>query len=108
MNTRPVARSSNGNFFGNVSGGLENEKANFAPIALFETSTGEKFDWEKDIYLESLHGEIDGNGKKQGNLGFILKDPNGENVEWVKMITSDVVDQNKNILSKSKEIKLEF
>jgi hypothetical protein len=26
MNTRPVARSSNGNFFGNVSGGLENEK----------------------------------------------------------------------------------
>jgi hypothetical protein len=84
------------------------KKVNFAPIALFETSTGEKFDWEKDIYLESLHGEIDGNGKKQGNLGFILKDPNGENVEWVKMITSDVVDQNKNILSKSKEIKLEF
>lgn len=84
------------------------QKVNFAPVALFESSTGEKFDWEKDIYLENLHGEIEGNGKKQGNLGFILKEPNGEDVQWVKMITSDVVDPNKKIISKAKEIRLEF
>jgi hypothetical protein len=29
-NTRPVARLSNGNFFGNVSGGLDHEKTIFA------------------------------------------------------------------------------
>jgi hypothetical protein len=84
------------------------QKVNFAPVALLESSTGEKFDWEKDIYLENLHGEIEGNGTKQGNLGFILKEPNGEDVQWVKMITSDVVDPNKKIISKAKEIRLEF
>ncbi|KFL15074.1 hypothetical protein ET31_08650 [Geobacillus stearothermophilus] len=41
-------------------------------------------------------------------LGFILKEPNGEDVQWVKMITSDVVDPNKKIISKAKEIRLEF
>jgi hypothetical protein len=84
------------------------QKVNFAPVALFESSTGEKYDWEKDIYLENLNGEIEGNSKKQGNLGFILKEPNGEDVQWVKLVTSDVVDPNKKIISKSKEIRLEF
>lgn len=36
------------------------EKVNFAPIALMKTNTGETFDWNKDMYLEELNGELEG------------------------------------------------
>jgi len=35
-------------------------------------NSGETFNWEKDIYLEELKGEIAGNSTKSGNLGFIV------------------------------------
>lgn len=34
------------------------KKVNVAPIALMKTNTGETFDWNKDIYLEELNGEL--------------------------------------------------
>lgn len=34
------------------------QKVNVAPIALMKTNTGETFDWNKDIYLEELNGEL--------------------------------------------------
>lgn len=82
------------------------EKVNFAPIAIIETNTGEKFDWEKDIYLEELNGEIEGNKTKKGNIGFIITSP--EDLEWIKITTSDVFDKDEKKINESKNIKIEF
>lgn len=81
-------------------------KVNFAPIALLETNTGEKFDWEKDIYLEELNGEIQGRESKKGNVGFILEDSRG--LEWIEITTSDVYDENENKIQDSQKIKIEL
>ncbi|KON86391.1 hypothetical protein AF332_05845 [Sporosarcina globispora] len=107
------------------------EKVNFAPIALLKTNTGETFDWEKDIYLEELNGEIEGNATKFGNLGFIVNatdahkeehseetggqsheeehsDDEVKNIEWIEITTSDVFDQNNKKISESQKIKIKF
>lgn len=82
------------------------KKVNFAPIALIETNTGEKFDWEKDIYLEDLNGAIQGGENKKGNLGFILED--SESLEWIEITTSDVFDENEEKIYDSQKIRLEL
>jgi hypothetical protein len=92
------------------------EKVNFAPIALFKTSSGETFDWEKDIYLEELNGEITGNGTKSGNLGFIVNASESgthnhgeaENIEWIEITTSDVFSKEEKKINESEKIKIEF
>jgi hypothetical protein len=106
-----------------------NEKVNFAPIALLKTNTDETYDWEKDIYLEELNGEIEGNSTKYGNLGFIVnasdshahKDEHSEeedhkddisneakDIDWIEITTSDVFDKEKKKISDSQKIKIEF
>ncbi|PGT84125.1 MULTISPECIES: hypothetical protein [Bacillaceae] len=82
------------------------EKVSFAPIALLETSSGEKFDWEKDVYLEDLNGELEGKASKKGNLGFIVE--NSDNLEWIEITTSDVFDQEGKKIHHSQKIKIEF
>ena len=82
------------------------EKINFAPIALIETSSGEKLDWGKDIYLEGLNGEIDGNSTKKGNLGFIID--SSKDLEWIELTTSDVFDKAENKINDSQTIKIKF
>jgi hypothetical protein len=52
-----------------------NQAVNFAPVAVLEMNTGEQKHFDQDIYLENLNGEIDPNGHKQGNIGFILEKP---------------------------------
>lgn len=84
------------------------ETVNFAPVARLETSTGEQKYFEQDIYLENLNGEIEGNGEKQGNLGYILEEPLKEDLKWVKITTSDILDQNHKVINKAQEIKVEF
>ena len=82
------------------------EKMNFAPIALIETNTGEKLDWEKDIYLEELNGEIAGHEIKKGNVGFILKST--EDLEWIEITTSDVFNKDEEKIIDSQKIKIKF
>lgn len=104
------------------------EQVSFAPIALLKTNTGETFDWEKDIYLEELNGQIAGNGTKAGNLGFIVNAAGGhghdkengdaeihskevhqeKDIEWIEITTSDVFDKNGEKISSSQKIKIEF
>ncbi|TYR81354.1 DUF4352 domain-containing protein [Priestia megaterium] len=108
------------------------EKVNFAPVALFKTSTGETFDWQKDIYLEELNGELEGNETKSGNIGFIVnaagghehegehgeeahgehhedeKNNEAKETEWIEITTSDVFDQNQKKINDAQKIKLEF
>jgi hypothetical protein len=92
------------------------EKVNFAPIALLKTNLGETFNWEKDIYLEELNGEIAGNSTKSGNLGFIvnasesgtLNDGDAKNIEWIEITTSDVFGKEENKINESEKIKIEF
>ena len=92
------------------------EKVNFAPIALLKTNSGETFDWEKDIYLEELNGEIAGNSTKSGNLGFIVNASesgthNGgdaKNIEWIEITTSDVFGKEEKKINESEKIKIEF
>ncbi|WP_421535991.1 hypothetical protein [Priestia sp. D3YE.R1] len=99
------------------------EKVNFAPIALLKTNTGETFDWQKDIYLEELNGEIEGNGTKFGNIGFIVNATGGhahkeghnesdhkeaKDIKWVEITTSDVFDKNEKKISEAQKIKIEF
>lgn len=99
------------------------EKVNFAPVALLKTNTGETFDWQKDIYLEKLNGEIEGNATKFGNLGFIVNAAGGhahkgehnesnpkeaKNIKWIEITTSDVFDKNEKKISEAQKIKIEF
>ena len=85
---------------------MSEETVNFAPIAMIETSTGEKIDWEKDIYLEDLNGEIEGNTTKKGNIGFIIE--SSEDLKWIEITTSDVYDKDENKLSDSQKLKIEL
>lgn len=92
------------------------EKVNFAPIALLKTNTGETFDWEKDIYLEELNGELPGNSTKSGNLGFIVNAAesgahnrgDAEKIEWIELTTSDVFSAEEKKINESEKIKIEF
>ncbi|MCM3588369.1 hypothetical protein M3182_22070 [Mesobacillus maritimus] len=100
------------------------ETVNFAPIALLKTSTGETMDWEKDIYLEELNGELEGNSTKFGNLGFIInaserdhghgeeeeheQDHQEKSLEWIEITTSDVFDENQKKIADAQKIKIEF
>lgn len=95
------------------------EKVNFAPIALLQTNTGETFDWEKDIYLEELNGEMEPNSTKSGNIGFIVNATDSHNhndegskeakdIEWIEITTSDVFDMEKKKINESEKIKIEF
>lgn len=82
------------------------EKVKFAPIALIETSTGEKLSWENDIYLEDLNGELEGNETKKGNIGFIVE--SSDDLEWIEITTSDVFDKDGEKIIESKKIKIKF
>lgn len=101
------------------------EQVSFAPVALLKTNTGETFDWEKDIYLEDLNGQIAGKETKAGNLGFIVNaegghghegagvqenhHENGEkDIKWIEITTSDVFDKNEKKIADSQKIKIEF
>jgi hypothetical protein len=79
----------------------------FSPLAVLETNTGEHKDWESDIYLEELNGELAANGSKQGNIGFILDHSNKE-VKSIKILTSDLLNEDQQIEEKAQEINIEF
>lgn len=79
----------------------------FSPIAILEASTGERRDWKTDIYLEELNGELDANGSKKGNIGFIL-DHSDKGVKWVKILTSDLLNREQKVTNKAQEITIEF
>jgi hypothetical protein len=81
------------------------EKLNFGPIAIVETNAGEQITWENDIYLEDLNGEIEANGKKAGNLGFIIEK---SDIESIQLTTSGVFDKNEKEISKAETIKIDF
>ncbi|RPJ99693.1 hypothetical protein BSBH6_03705 [Bacillus subtilis] len=95
------------------------KKVNVAPIALMKTNTGETFDWNKDIYLEELNGELEGGAEKSGNLGFIVNassshdhDKEAEKkeaeIKWIEITTSDVFDHNHKKISDAQKIKIRF
>lgn len=97
------------------------KKINVAPIALMKTNTGETFDWNKDIYLEELNGELEGGAEKSGNLGFIVNASSGhahdedaddkkkeKEIKWIEITTSDVFDHNHQKISDAQKIKIEF
>lgn len=96
------------------------KKVNVAPIALMKTNTGETFDWNKDIYLEELNGELEAGAEKSGNLGFIVNASSGHDhdeeshqkkakeIKWIEITTSDVFDHNHQKISDAQKIKIEF
>lgn len=49
---------------------------NFNPIAVLETSAGEKKDWQDDFYLEGLNGDFKGKEENLGNIGFVIDNTN--------------------------------
>lgn len=77
----------------------------FAPVALLETSAGETKLWEDDIYLEELNGLIAGGKSKKGSIGFIV-----EKSEFDSLVitTSDLFDENGEIVSPAQEIQVNF
>ncbi|WP_163100361.1 DUF4352 domain-containing protein [Peribacillus alkalitolerans] len=76
----------------------------FVPVSLLETNTGFQADWEKDIYLEELHGDLNANGHKKGSLGFILEEGEAENLKKITIQTSDVMNENDKILHEAEKI----
>ncbi|MFA1713979.1 DUF4352 domain-containing protein [Peribacillus frigoritolerans] len=81
------------------------KKMKFSPVAFLETDRGEHLTWEDEIYLEELTGEIEGNGSKSGNIGFILKDGN---IQGISVMTSDAVDDEGKVLAKGKSAEFAF
>ena len=81
---------------------------NFNPIAVLETSAGEKKNWQEDFYLEGLNGDFKGKEDKLGNMGFVIDKTNVDEFKWIKLTTSQVLDQNQKIISKEKVIKINF
>nr|WP_246944851.1 DUF4352 domain-containing protein [Bacillus pinisoli] len=81
------------------------EKMNVAPVAIFKTSTGENVPWENDIYLDGLNGEIEGNSKRLGNLGFIIEE---SDIDYIEITTSDLFNEEEEKVSKAEKIKIEF
>ncbi|WP_419392979.1 hypothetical protein [Cytobacillus praedii] len=82
-----------------------NQPLKFAPIAIVNTSAGEKVTFEDDIYLEVLNGEIAPNGIKKGNLGFIIED---SNVNSIEIMTSDVFNEKDEKINDSETIRVKF
>ncbi|WP_347551503.1 hypothetical protein ABFG93_06110 [Pseudalkalibacillus hwajinpoensis] len=80
---------------------------NFAPISMLETGS-EKKGFEDDFYLESLYGVYAPNEERSGQLGFVLNETKVENLKAITVHTSDVFDQNKESLTKSKTIEVPF
>ncbi|MGE7605966.1 DUF4352 domain-containing protein [Peribacillus frigoritolerans] len=81
------------------------KKMKFSPVAFLETDRGEHLTWEDEIYLEELTGEIEGNGSKSGNIGFILKDGN---IKGISVMTSDAVDDEGKVLAKGNSAEFAF
>ncbi len=82
-----------------------NQPLKFAPIAILNTSSGEKVTFEDDIYLEDLNGEIAPNGMKNGNLGFIIEK---SNVNSIEIMTSDVFNEKDEMIYDGETIRVEF
>ncbi|MGN7176097.1 hypothetical protein BK139_11895 [Paenibacillus sp. FSL R5-0490] len=81
------------------------QKVNFAPAAILETSEGEQITWEKDIYLDGLNEEMEPNETKAGNVGFIIEKSDLKSIE---ITTSDVFGGDKNKIEDAEKIKIEF
>jgi hypothetical protein len=81
------------------------KKIKFSPVAFLETDRGEHLTWEDEIYLEELTGEIEGNGSKSGNIGFILNDGN---IKGISVMTSEAVDESGEVLAKGKPAEFAF
>ncbi|MFX3623436.1 MAG: DUF4352 domain-containing protein [Ectobacillus sp.] len=84
------------------------KKVKFAPIAVLETSTGEQKHWDDDIYLENINGELAPSQGKRGNLGFILEGKQPESIKWIKVTTSDLVDEEHKVVEGAKEIRIDM
>ncbi|WP_075981698.1 membrane lipoprotein lipid attachment site-containing protein [Bacillus massilinigeriensis] len=76
----------------------------FNPLAYLSIGN-EKKSWLDDVYLEELNGVINGGEVRSGNIGFIV---NWEDVNEVKIITSDALDEAKKVISKGKNISLKL
>ncbi|WP_018393465.1 DUF4352 domain-containing protein [Bacillus sp. 37MA] len=83
-----------------------NEDVKFTPVAFVKTSSGEHKTWEEDIYLEELNGEIQRNGVKKGNMGFILE--NTDDIKSIEILTSDVVNNKDVSVEKAKNITIDL
>ncbi|MED3760100.1 DUF4352 domain-containing protein [Peribacillus frigoritolerans] len=81
------------------------KKIKFSPVAFLETDRGEHLTWEDEIYLEEITGEIEGNGSKSGNIGFILNDGN---IKGISVMSSDAVDDEGKVLAKGKSAEFAF
>ncbi|PEF34503.1 DUF4352 domain-containing protein [Bacillus sp. AFS094228] len=81
------------------------KKIKFSPVAFLETDRGEHLTWEDEIYLEELTSEIEGNGSKSGNIGFILNDGN---IKGISVMSSDAVDDEGKVLAKGKSAEFAF
>ncbi|WP_057912203.1 DUF4352 domain-containing protein [Peribacillus muralis] len=81
------------------------ETIKFSPVAFLETDSGEHLQWQDDIYLEELNGEMAGNSSKSGNVGFII---NKADVRKISFMTSDAVNDEGKVLAKGKLVEFGF
>jgi hypothetical protein len=83
------------------------QKLNFAPVSYLETNTGEKKGFNDDFYLEELHGDYEAGEIRKGQLGFILEETDPENLDQIKVQSSDVF-QNEASKEKGKTYTISF
>ncbi|KOF10017.1 hypothetical protein AC739_12200 [Planococcus glaciei] len=81
------------------------EPLHFAPVALLETSSGEKKLWEDDVYLEELNGEMAAGETKSGNLGFLVEEAD---FEFLTITTSDVFAEGTEKIADAKTVDIRF
>ncbi|QHS24354.1 DUF4352 domain-containing protein [Virgibacillus sp. MSP4-1] len=84
------------------------ERVNFAPISVLETNEGEIKDFEDDFYLQNLHGTLSANGRKSGELAYILDKTGPDKLTEITITTSDVFDENNESIQKGSKIEIAF
>ncbi|CAH0346705.1 DUF4352 domain-containing protein [Bacillus sp. CECT 9360] len=83
-----------------------NDLIKYTPIAALKLNSGEYKTFEDDIYLEELTGELEANGVKKGNMGFILN--KAQQVSGIELLTSDAVGKEGNIIEKGQNLKIDL
>ncbi|MBX0357074.1 hypothetical protein [Halobacillus sp. Nhm2S1] len=81
------------------------QKVNVAPVEVLETNNGEKLGFKDDFYLEKLKGMYEPGETRVGQMGFVLEH-DWEELDSMKIETSDVFDEEGNVLVEGDHLKV--
>ncbi|REJ05744.1 hypothetical protein [Halobacillus trueperi] len=83
------------------------QKVNLAPVEVLKTNTGEELGFKDDFYLEKLKGVYEPGETRVGQMGFVLEH-DWKELESMRIETSDVLDEEGNVLVEGGKLKVDM